>query len=1329
MYRQFKTCGFLAVLMFVFVGSNLAISEALNYVPISWGDNVYVFGAGTDAAFDSNEAIANMMNRIKGRGFTGVLFRADVSHIDQNDIIWNYDGMSAGTRAQQRAMYETGELFDVITTARQAAENEGLEFWCWYPNVYGDGAPPDFPDCTFAWPYEGQYVHDNPEVITVDRAGTKQYSVMEYAYAGARAEKVSQFTYLAQQCGVKKFVACMRSEASQMQDAPDYADQFGFSPIIVEEMNDIYDVDILTDSRFDCYDPNFAPCDAMVQNWHNLRGSYLTQFYTDLRNGLDAIDPNIKVMVQIPGGDYVGPPLGNYKLDWRKWIDDGLVDSIVHNVTLEASVDPYSNTKDYLTNAIKGIGILPSSTFRVFIDDSNNPDLKLIQAGGSYLYRVEASDNFDGWRTDMTYDMYEYAWYQRWKQWENDVNEYGYVKFFDQNFDGFLDSNSYSGGQGDGRYNPDIQACPGLWYTLGDGTDNKPVVQSVIKHGGTGKSLKFTRDSNSTGQEACYARHYSSIDTGKTLKSPDPPIFNGTCTLEYWYYKTDSNSSGVIGFMSDESIQYGVGLYVPSNGYIYYRNSPSWSNSGYQILNQQWTKFTIEVNLESETYSAYIGENKETSICINIDYSALASYNRFNQLIISPQAPPVNKVATIYIDDVSVKWYPNLVFEKQYAGIYLKDDFESHTVDANMHLLNPDIGAAWKVLPVASANNLTIENDISFGNGYKCLKAKRPITGTTLLYSGDSSKLSLDINRKVTVDFDVYVPTGASFIVGLYESIAGPYTANIFATLTGKWYYHNGTGYVDSGVNINTNNWTHCQMVLDCASRSYDVIVQPAGCTPTYIGTGVWDPGTLTGDSVHLLISEQTGGTDTSYIDNIEITYGEPDLTPFSYLRPNIYLRDNFEAHTAGQTIHNANPEQGNTWLVYTASEANDQLINSNHSCGIGTKSLAALRDATPSGVYSGYSSKLTLDPNYIITVDYDIYVPTGASTVLSMAETYTSGPFPAGLFANNTNGKWYYINNGAYVNSNVGIDCNTWTHCQMTLYCKPELCKYVIKSQNGSAVVLGTGTWGSGTVAGDSVFPYISPQSPTNGTTYYDNILITYGDMGSNWYYFEFSEEDLWDHTTSANSRLYNQLAPRRHHTAWKTDVQTTDSTQPNQSLYQTTSGTNGWYQTATYDSWLGSGPLDNYSNNFGICQFNLWGAGWPNGRLVFNERYRVNEGADAWIIVSTPDGWTGNIVDNSNDDNNTGGLDQYYIEWSVNDYNNRILYDSYGDEVNDNVFRFAVNIVGEYDTTLEPDPNDDPFESDGTLRVWFGGNVLDPNDEFTDEGFDGIMTLTPDE
>ena len=231
--------------------------------------------------------------------------------------------------------------------------------------------------------------------------------------------------------------------------------------------------------------------------------------------------------------------------------------------------------------------------------------------------------------------------------------------------------------------------------------------------------------------------------------------------------------------------------------------------------------------------------------------------------------------------------------------------------------------------------------------------------------------------------------------------------------------------------------------------------------------------------------------------------------------------------------------------------------------------------------------------------------------------------------------------------------------------------------------------------------------------------------------YLFQFSEEDLWNHTLSADQALYNQDSPRRHHTAWKSNVQTTDSAQPNVSEYQRQigKGTNGFPQTATYDSWLGAGPKDNEGNAFGIAQVQLWGANFANSKYAWGERFKLADtGAAAWSILQTPAGWTGSIVENPWPDPGFTN-DMYFVNWDADAYNNRILYSKFGDGVEDYVFSFSVDIVGEYPSALEGTPDGNPFETDGSLRIWFGGYTLESNGVWssTNEGFDGVMELKP--
>ena len=66
----------------------------LNNAIVSWGDNSFVYGRGTDSAMDTPEGIARLMARWKGRGYTGVYWRTDLSWLDPNQLVYHPTGMT-----------------------------------------------------------------------------------------------------------------------------------------------------------------------------------------------------------------------------------------------------------------------------------------------------------------------------------------------------------------------------------------------------------------------------------------------------------------------------------------------------------------------------------------------------------------------------------------------------------------------------------------------------------------------------------------------------------------------------------------------------------------------------------------------------------------------------------------------------------------------------------------------------------------------------------------------------------------------------------------------------------------------------------------------------------------------------------------------------------------------------------------------------------------------------------------------------------------------------------------------------------------------------------
>ena len=346
---------------------------------VGWDDAVIVCGPGTDAGMDSPQAIERMVKRWKARGYQGLYWRVDEAMLPERFMTRWSTNVSPGQNYLLERVDQKLREFPVVPTLLSAAEREGLEVWAWYPTIYSNGAPPTGPGFTLAWLYENKFGTDHPEVLSVDRAGNKHYMVWEYAYPEARRAKVSEFVQFARDYGFKRFVACLRTEAAQMQPAPKHADQFGFNSPVVEEMKKRHGVDILTDPRFDYADPEFDLRDPLVESWRRLRGEYLTQFYRELRQALNEVDPQIRIAVQIPG-DRAGTCLGNWHLDWRTWIDEGLVNELVVPVVLDGYEGYGAKAQPEQFGYLDGQ--VPIDAVRDFIRHSRQPTAQVIQAGG-----------------------------------------------------------------------------------------------------------------------------------------------------------------------------------------------------------------------------------------------------------------------------------------------------------------------------------------------------------------------------------------------------------------------------------------------------------------------------------------------------------------------------------------------------------------------------------------------------------------------------------------------------------------------------------------------------------------------------------------------------------------------------------------------------------------------------------------------------------------------------------------------------------------------------------------------------------------------------------
>jgi hypothetical protein len=855
-----------------------------------------------------------MIHFWKGRGYTGVYMRTDLGQVEplirRNPIVTSTQASGGTGNSDPRLSWlyksidRTMAQFDFQKLGQEVSSKNDFEWWAWHPYIYSDGAPENVgsPGRGHIWPwtYVDKYKFEHPEIVTIDRMGKPYWMVREFAYPGGRQSKVNEFVHMAKTFGLKRFISCMRSEASQIQDPPDKADRYGFNQPVVDDMKRLYGVDILTDPRFDVDSPAFNPTDPMVEKWHDLRGSYVTQFYRELRQALREVDPKIELAVTL-SGDHVGPPLGNWRLDWRTWVDEGLIDSIITPVTFEATLDNDAAKKGYLTDVRDGVGIVEPPTLRDYISKSKHPEIKVIATDGPPYLFSDPPAGADGWRIDAWYSLYHLAWYQRWwKQCVKDVETTGYIQFVHQNFDDFpMGDSGYAGGYGDARYDPAIHACPGVWFTLGKGDDAKPTISKSIVHGTSGQSIKLTCGSNAA---PLTGMHRSFPDRSGIYSGVDNAITNGTALFEFWIYR-DKASSGLQAYLQDSGAEHDVGVAVaPDSGKIAYSvasadGTASWSQTDHVVPVGEWQRIAIEVNLDEQNYRGLMGTGNE-----QIELWSKAPIQPAKQRIIEhPNDPKPIKVpafkmfrqiqfvpkgsdgSAVYLDDISVNWTPTLYYTRPRPKVFFEDDFERHTVGAPINNARTNRGGMWQTTSDAGTRAFTITHDTSFGEGVQALCAT---AGGTAVARGEP--LRHIPNSYITVDLDLYVrsdkdypyimpdPTTTSShwaAVGLRRKGTTDYAITALAS-RGTWWLWNENRFVDTGVRVAYDAWNHLQLALDAPSGTYRAVAQPVGEMPSLIGTAQLGESIVINSDLEFFIQTSDSENHLSLYDNVKVTAG-----------------------------------------------------------------------------------------------------------------------------------------------------------------------------------------------------------------------------------------------------------------------------------------------------------------------------------------------------------------------------------------------------------------------------------------------------------------------
>jgi len=159
--------------------------------------------------------------------------------------------------------------------------------------------------------WQTRWSRAHPEYTVVDRSGkVQQWGVLCYAYPEVRAHMCERIERLLDGYEFDGVFLCLRSQTRPA----DFADQFGFNEPVRRDYLERYGRDIQIE-------------DFDLQLWRDLVGGYFTLFLRELREILRG--RGVALAVGVPQGNVIGPPIGNWTLEWREWIAEDLIDELI----------------------------------------------------------------------------------------------------------------------------------------------------------------------------------------------------------------------------------------------------------------------------------------------------------------------------------------------------------------------------------------------------------------------------------------------------------------------------------------------------------------------------------------------------------------------------------------------------------------------------------------------------------------------------------------------------------------------------------------------------------------------------------------------------------------------------------------------------------------------------------------------------------------------------------------------------------------------------------------------------------------------------------------
>jgi len=281
----------------------------------SWPDHL-VFGIG-DGKLDTVEAVERRFATWREQLGTEVVqwrevrTRHDLSH---------YYASDDNPRTQEKKI-QSIDWDDFAVVPRIAHEN-GMKAHL-YISVLDDGRALMTDEeriKSFHNAMHGQHVtwqtdwsRQHPELMTVDRSQeTRQWGVPSYSHPAVRNHMVDRIESMVDGYDFDGVFLCLRSQCRPAE----HADQFGFDEQVCSDM--------LRETGKNILEEDFD-----LEAWRRLLGSYFTEFLREAKSRLAS--RGMTLSVGTPRGDVIGPPLGNWDLQWHIWVEEGIVDQLVVN--------------------------------------------------------------------------------------------------------------------------------------------------------------------------------------------------------------------------------------------------------------------------------------------------------------------------------------------------------------------------------------------------------------------------------------------------------------------------------------------------------------------------------------------------------------------------------------------------------------------------------------------------------------------------------------------------------------------------------------------------------------------------------------------------------------------------------------------------------------------------------------------------------------------------------------------------------------------------------------------------------------------------------------